>query len=91
MMTECSGSRDTKGYKPALHHHPHEQMIYLLSGQLKVYIGDGEQILEKGGTIYFSPDVPHGVSKLEDSVWLDIFTPQREDFLADREKAGRQP
>ena len=81
MMTKFESRKDPS--KPALHHHPHEQMIYLLRGRLKVFIGDGERILEKGGTIYFGPDVPHGVAKLEDCEWLDIFTPQREDFLTD--------
>ena len=37
--------------------------------------------LKRGDTYYVPPGVLHGATALEDAVILDIFTPQREDFL----------
>ena len=43
---------------------------------------DGEEsILVKGDSYYAKPYVPHGVIALEEGKLLDVFTPQREDFL----------
>lgn len=64
------------------HSHPHEQASYIVSGKFEVTLGDEKQILTAGDTFYAPPDLPHFVAALEDSVILDIFTPQREDFLA---------
>ena len=71
----------------ALHTHPHEQIAYVLKGSFEFLIQDtGEKcILSQGDSIYFEPNSVHGGKPLEDdSVLLDIFTPQREDFLASR-------
>lgn len=37
--------------------------------------------LHKGDSYYVAPNELHGATALEDAVILDIFTPQREDFL----------
>lgn len=67
---------------PSLHNHPHEQVSYILGGSFKVFYGDKSEILKKGDSIYLAPSLPHGVQALEDgSVILDVFTPQRNDFL----------
>ena len=43
---------------------------------------DGKkQILNAGDSYYVKPDTRHGVKALEDAAILDVFTPQREDFL----------
>lgn len=65
----------------ALHQHPHRQITYIQSGSLRVQIGDRTEVL-KGGDFYYIPqDVIHGVTALEDSLLVDVFTPAREDFL----------
>jgi quercetin dioxygenase-like cupin family protein len=40
-----------------------------------------KDIVRDGDTFYVPSSVPHGVVALERSVILDIFTPQRQDFL----------
>ena len=71
-----------KGAVGTAHRHPHEQVSYILSGKFR-YTMDGESyILEKGDTYYVPPEVLHGAEALEDSVILDVFTPQRGDFLS---------
>lgn len=78
MGVEASFKKDAVG---AAHRHPHEQVSYVVSGSFE-YEGEGEKhILYQGDSYYVAPDQLHGARALEDAVILDIFTPQREDFL----------
>lgn len=69
------------------HSHPHEQLAYLISGHIQVFIGDeppfeataGDSFVVRGG-------VEHRVIAVERSVALDLFTPYREDFIAWRDQ-----
>lgn len=64
------------------HSHPHEQMSYVVSGELIVHIGDIKEQLGPGDMFTVPPDVPHTVQLLTQDVRLvDSFTPLREDFL----------
>ncbi|MCL2856395.1 MAG: cupin domain-containing protein [Oscillospiraceae bacterium] len=72
-----------KSDDPGLHSHPHEQIIYVEKGRLE-FIQEGKEssIIGEGDSVYVEPSVVHGVKTLEDNcILLDIFTPQREDFL----------
>ena len=70
---------------PGFHSHPHEQIVYIEKGKLE-FIIDGEScIVGPGDSVYIEPNVVHGAKVLEDDcILLDIFTPQREDFLPGR-------
>lgn len=70
-----------KGAIGAIHTHPHEQISYVLSGSFEFDLNGEKHIIKTGDSYYVEPNVPHGVIALENSVILDIFTPQREDFL----------
>jgi len=64
------------------HSHPHEQMSYVVSGELIVHIGETQEQLSPGDMFTVPPDVPHTVRLLTEQVRLvDCFTPLREDFL----------
>ncbi|MES2393326.1 MAG: cupin domain-containing protein [Acidobacteriota bacterium] len=72
--------RMVKGWVGAKHQHPHEQMVYVVSGRIvlehpegKVEAGAGDSFIVPGG-------VDHQAWALEDSEVLDIFTPYREDY-----------
>jgi len=68
---------------PGLHTHPHEQLAYVQQGRIE-FIVDGKSagIFEPGDSIYFEPNSIHGGKPLvDDTIILDIFTPQRQDFL----------
>lgn len=73
--------RFKKGAVGAVHTHPHEQVSYVLEGSFEFDLDGKKHIIKAGDTYYVKPDQAHGVIALEDSVILDIFTPQREDFL----------
>ena len=74
-----------KGAVGSVHQHVHEQVSYIVSGSFE-YTADGVVYQLKAGDSYYVPKtVLHGAVALEDSVILDIFTPQREDFLEKEE------
>lgn len=75
---EMSFEKDSIG---AVHSHPHEQVGYVLSGSFELTIGDEKHIIQAGDTYYIKPNLLHGVVALADSSLLEMFTPQREDFL----------
>ena len=70
-----------KGAVAAVHTHPHEQIGYILKGSFEIEIDGNKNIIKTGDSFYVSPHVAHGVVALEDTTALDVFTPQREDFL----------
>jgi quercetin dioxygenase-like cupin family protein len=69
-----------KGWVGARHSHPHEQMVYIVSGRIRFEHSGG--IFEVGpGDCFLVPgNVEHQASALADCEVLDIFTPAREDY-----------
>ena len=63
------------------HNHPHEQTGYLISGKLKFFSGEQEEIALPGDSWTFVGDSMHGAEALEESVVIEIFSPAREDYL----------
>lgn len=70
-----------KGAVGEIHAHIHEQISYIIKGSFQVNIDGKKEIIKAGDTFYVKPNELHGVLALEDSTILDVFTPQREDFL----------
>lgn len=62
-------------------HEAHEQVSYIVKGSFEVVVGAEKKVVTAGDSFYAGLNVPHGVTALEDSVILDVFTPIREDFL----------
>ncbi|MDY6323273.1 MAG: cupin domain-containing protein [Succinivibrio sp.] len=77
----CVENRFEKGGVGAMHSHPHEQVTYVLSGKFEFTIGDEKHVVTAGDTLHKLPNVKHGCVCLEKGVLIDVFTPQREDFL----------
>ncbi len=71
-----------KGCVGEPHQHIHEQATYCLEGEFEFTIGDETKKIGVGDTIYMPSNIVHGCRVLTDrGRLLDIFTPQREDFL----------
>ncbi len=70
-----------KGAAGAVHSHPHEQISYIIRGSFEFELNGQKMVIREGDSYYVGPGIPHGVTALEDSIILDVFTPQREDFL----------
>lgn len=78
MMVEVAFEKDAVG---PVHTHPHEQASYVLRGAFALEMGGVKETVRAGDSFYVPSDAPHGVVALEPSVILDVFTPQRRDFL----------
>ena len=63
------------------HQHPHTQVSYVESGEFEATINGETKILRAGDSFYVSPNQMHGAVCKQAGVLIDIFSPQREDFL----------
>lgn len=76
-----------KGAVGTLHQHFHEQVTYCTKGSVMFEIEGEKQKICAGDSVYMPPDCLHGCVVLEDdTILLDIFTPQREDFITLQEE-----
>ena len=70
-----------KGAVVPVHSHINQQVTTLQTGALQCEMG-GETIVLRGGEVLvIPPDMPHSFVALEDSMAVDLFTPQREDWI----------
>ncbi len=74
--------RFNAGIHAKMHQHPHEQIGYVVEGELD-FLRDGHEPvrLYQGDSYYVPPNTLHGVIIHQKTVLLDCFTPLREDFL----------
>ena len=70
-----------KGWVGKLHSHPHEQIVYVVHGHLKVTCQGKSFDVRTGDTFVVRGGVEHGASAVEDSLVIDVFTPCREDYV----------
>jgi len=70
-----------KGVIGSAHSHVHSQTTCVLEGKFEFEVDGKKQILEKGDSIYFEPDILHSSVCLEEGILFDVFSPYREDFL----------
>jgi quercetin dioxygenase-like cupin family protein len=68
------------GWRGARHSHPHEQLVYILRGHLRISSGGSVFEVSSGDSFIVPGGVEHEASALEESEVLDIFTPFREDY-----------
>jgi quercetin dioxygenase-like cupin family protein len=74
--------RMVKGWVGARHSHPHQQLVYVVSGRIRFEEPGGVFEVGPGDSFLVPGDVPHQASALEDSEILDVFTPVREDYAS---------
>ena len=74
-----------KGNFATTHQHPHEQCGYVISGEYRLKVEIPEEnidILLHAGDSYAIPgNTPHSFEVIEGGEVVDVFTPQREDYL----------
>lgn len=64
-----------------LHHHPHRQASYVVSGVYTVTVDGVTRELRAGDSFHVAADLVHGATAVEGGTIIDVFTPAREDFL----------
>src|SRR5215510_7897387 len=68
------------GNKLPEHHHVHEQITFIIEGQLDMTIG-GKPCSLTAGMYYVIPsNVPHSAIAATDCKAIDVFSPVREDY-----------
>jgi quercetin dioxygenase-like cupin family protein len=70
-----------KGWVGTVHSHPHDQVVYVVHGHLRVTCQGATFDSRTGDSFVVRGGVEHGASALEDSLVVDIFTPCREDYI----------
>lgn len=79
MMVEV---RFETGGVGAEHRHPHEQVTYCLDGEFVFTVDGARHTVRAGDSLFIPASALHGTVCVAAGRLLDIFTPQREDFLA---------
>lgn len=70
------------GVTSAWHSHPHEQIGYVISGEIDIVMDGRDTVrLKAGGSYYVPSNIKHNIVTYAPSVLLDCFTPVRQDFL----------
>jgi quercetin dioxygenase-like cupin family protein len=70
-----------KDWVGAKHQHPHEQLVYVVKGKIKIEIaGKAPFEMAAGESFVVDGNVDHQAWALEESEVLDVFTPVREDY-----------
>ena len=70
-----------EGAVGAIHQHEHTQATYVLSGAFEFTIGEEVKVVKQGDACFMPSNIPHGCVCIEAGSLLDVFTPQRKDFL----------
>ena len=70
-----------KGWVGTVHSHPHDQIVYVVHGHIRVMCQGNTFDARTGDTFVVRGGVQHGASAIEDSRVVDVFTPCREDYI----------
>ncbi len=63
------------------HDHIHEQTGYMVSGKMRLSIGEETFDVSPGDSWNIPGGVPHSAEILEDSVAVEVFCPRRDEYI----------
>ena len=69
-----------KGAVVPAHRHPHEQITYIVEGELSMEVEGQTHILGSGDSLLFPSEVEHGATALQRTLVIDTFSPPREEY-----------
>jgi quercetin dioxygenase-like cupin family protein len=72
--------RAKAGVQIPAHRHPHQQVGYVVSGQIEITIGGMMHPCTSGDSYAIPSDVEHGALFPVESIVIDCFSPPREDY-----------
>lgn len=70
-----------KGAVVPVHHHANEQVTWFLTGSAEIYSQGKKFVMRAGDIMIIPPNVPHEFHFVEDTIDIDIFSPQRQDWI----------
>ena len=77
----CVENHFQEGAIGALHHHPHTQITYVVSGEFEFTVAGEKRIVKAGDSLLKKDGIEHGCVCLKEGILPDIFSPMREDFV----------
>ena len=76
------------GVVTPVHSHPHEQLTFVERGRVRFRVAGADHVASAGDMLLFPSGVEHGATMLDEPVVLvDVFSPPREDLLAQTREA----
>jgi quercetin dioxygenase-like cupin family protein len=69
-----------KGSVLAEHAHVHEQITYMVQGEMEMVIGGERFLLTAGSTHVITSGTPHSAIAITDCQVIDSFSPARDDY-----------
>ncbi len=82
MMTVMDFHNGPAAQPDPLHSHPHEQITYVVEGEINFLLGGESTHLKPGDMVLVPSEMPHSIQLLTQHVRLiDCFTPLRQDFM----------
>ena len=78
-MTVAYWEMEAGGSLPE-HSHPHEQIVNVLEGEIRLSVDGETQNIGKESVVVIPSNVPHGGEAIVNSRLLDVFYPVREDY-----------
>ena len=64
------------------HHHIHEQVTNIISGELEMTVAGETKLCKAGDTVIIPGNVPHSAVAKTECYLIDVFHPVREDYKA---------
>ena len=86
----------SKGHRYSLQYHEKKrETLYVLQGQLKVYMGNKQDdlkeiIMNPSDTLTLKPFIIHRMEAIEDSIYLEASTPELNDVVRLKDEYGRE-
>ncbi|MET0637696.1 MAG: cupin domain-containing protein [Chitinophagaceae bacterium] len=68
------------GTQMAAHNHVHEQITYMIDGEMEMQIGDETVLLKPGAVQVIPSNVVHSARAITECQLIDVFSPIREDY-----------
>jgi quercetin dioxygenase-like cupin family protein len=70
-----------KGGVFPLHHHANEQITWITQGRCEVYSQGKKFVMTAGMVLIIPPNTPHEFVCTDDTIDIDFFAPQRQDWI----------
>jgi len=81
------------GHTARPHSHPHEQIVYILAGELRFVVGEEEAVVRAGDMLVVPPGIEHWAETIGEVPALDlsIFSPRRDEYAAEERPPALAP
>ncbi|MDO8539596.1 MAG: cupin domain-containing protein [Opitutaceae bacterium] len=63
-----------------VHQHPHDQISYVIEGELEFSCGSEIRVMRRGDCLIITGGIPHGCRAITGCEVIDTFTPARDDY-----------